>query len=493
MSPVMDGADDPSTPPEFRRNRNSQASSEDPTDTRKRVTGSARSSGSCTANHEDTPVFVGRALTRHEDENSAELRKENVHVKEMVEGLKEECHQLESFGEYWKYRYDHVVDVAIRPYAESKHLAFDEFTESSVNTIRRLLLDDALQTEDLHHHLHSMSLQIQDTRDELVASQIQCLSLEEQNITRQAELQDLVQNLGISQSETQKIHVQMRALQKEMLANVSKVQAVSDETFSRDFHALASSIRSLGRSVVPAQGVDVLEILQPSEFLEKVGKHQWNTRARKKAYVEAWIWCALISYVFLNPFTFFGKIAKNLDVAWTCIFGEEHGEEWPDPSPDSEAWRLNTVKNLLKQIGRETVAEGQTGGKNWHANRVIGDLQESVLEMRAATVNTIKGNLEAISPKADLVQISDIVNQASTLAMNLSLQRCRLQVTYPDIGERFEPDGMSAVPDRNGHDIREGVVAFVVNPGLTKWGDANGNHLEEWYEIVPSLVQLEPC
>ena len=51
---------------------------------------------------------------------------------------------------------------------------------------------------------------------------------------------------------------------------------------------------------------------------------------------------------------------------------------------------------------------------------------------------------------------------------------------------------MTSVPDRDGDDINDGVVAFVVNPGLTKWGDARGEKLDERYDIVPCLVQLEP-
>jgi hypothetical protein len=50
---------------------------------------------------------------------------------------------------------------------------------------------------------------------------------------------------------------------------------------------------------------------------------------------------------------------------------------------------------------------------------------------------------------------------------------------------------MTSVPDRDCEDIEGGFVAFVVNPGLTKWGDARGLHLDQRNDIVPSLVQLE--
>jgi hypothetical protein len=34
-------------------------------------------------------------------------------------------------------------------------------------------------------------------------------------------------------------------------------------------------------------------------------------------------------------------------------------------------------------------------------------------------------------------------------------------------------------------------VAFIINPGLTKWGDANGRMLDQYNVIVLPLVQLE--
>lgn len=46
------------------------------------------------------------------------------------------------------------------------------------------------------------------------------------------------------------------------------------------------------------------------------------------------------------------------------------------------------------------------------------------------------------------------------------------------------------MPDLDGDDIDDGVVAFIVKPGLRKWGNAHGKMLDQYYDIVPSLVQL---
>jgi hypothetical protein len=47
-------------------------------------------------------------------------------------------------------------------------------------------------------------------------------------------------------------------------------------------------------------------------------------------------------------------------------------------------------------------------------------------------------------------------------------------------------------PDPDGNNVEVGTVAFVVHPGLTKWVDTHRKKLEHRYDIVPSLVQLEP-
>jgi hypothetical protein len=73
--------------------------------------------------------------------------------------------------------------------------------------------------------------------------------------------------------------------------------------------------------------------------------------------------------------------------------------------------------------------------------------------------------------------------------MQMALQRSRLQVTVPKNGDRFSRAEMSAVNGDDEEEIEDGVVAFVINPGLTKWGDAHGKKLDQRYDIVRALVQ----
>jgi hypothetical protein len=47
------------------------------------------------------------------------------------------------------------------------------------------------------------------------------------------------------------------------------------------------------------------------------------------------------------------------------------------------------------------------------------------------------------------------------------------------------------MPPYGEDDVDNGIVAFVINPGLTKWGDVHGKAFDYRYDIVPARVQLE--
>ncbi|EUC40239.1 hypothetical protein COCMIDRAFT_109326, partial [Bipolaris oryzae ATCC 44560] len=305
-----------------------------------------------------------------------------------------------------------------------------------------------------------------------------------------ARLRESLQNLDISQDEAQGLRNQVQALQKELLAQVSKVEVVSDETLSRDFRILASLVKSLSRSIQPTQDSPMLHTLGFFVLVQDVAKHHWNTRARQKAYVEASIWSMLIDGLFHHPFEFCRPI-EVLNEDWRLIFAEEFFDDWPTPTPESESWRLTTVNTLISQIGRETTTTGQCHEDSQELSKKVRSLQKGVFKKRESVANTIRSHLTAIST-GDHSNIPGIVDQAFKLAFNMSMQPFRVQITWPDVGADFEADHMSSVPDRNGQDIRRGVVAFIVNPGLTRWGDAHGQNFEKRHEIVPSLVQLEP-
>jgi hypothetical protein len=63
---------------------------------------------------------------------------------------------------------------------------------------------------------------------------------------------------------------------------------------------------------------------------------------------------------------------------------------------------------------------------------------------------------------------------------------------WPQLDEEYSlgvTTGLVSIPDSE--EVPEGRVAFIVNPGLTKWGDAHGKCLDQRLDIVPALVFVE--
>jgi hypothetical protein len=75
----------------------------------------------------------------------------------------------------------------------------------------------------------------------------------------------------------------------------------------------------------------------------------------------------------------------------------------------------------------------------------------------------------------------------------MSPQRTRVRITYPVVGSGWDGSSMKLLEDPDDDDdvTENGVVSFVLNPGLTKWGDAHGKKLDQRCDIVKAKVKLE--
>ncbi|KAI4620109.1 hypothetical protein J4E80_004635 [Alternaria sp. BMP 0032] len=277
---------------------------------------------------------------------------------------------------------------------------------------------------------------------------------------------------------------QISSLQKELLGRVEKVQTASDDHFTQGFRVIASLVKTLSRTARAVSGVDVADALGTGCLQENVSYHHWNSRVRKKQFVEAWVWSVLVDNIFRTPFSIYGTDCEVLNTTWQNMFVTDHVNGWPTPTSLSENWRCATMESLLALVDRETITHGKV-------TEVTKQLEPAVIATRNKIQTIIESGLDKISSDPDLSQVGNIVNKAFALAAEMSLQKSRLQVTYPKVGEVFAAESMSYVPDPDGNDIDEGVVAFTVNPGLTKWGDTHGKNLDHRYDIVASLVQLE--
>jgi hypothetical protein len=286
-------------------------------------------------------------------------------------------------------------------------------------------------------------------------------------------------------AEVSSLTEQVRTLQKEMLAKVEKIHVASDEQFAQEFRVIASLIKSLSRTIRINETLDVVEILGYGPVLKDVSKHHWTGRAKKKCFVEAWIWSALIQLVFRTPFAILGKQCDSLYTDWQSMFMTGHCNGWPIPTSLSETWRYTTMESMLNLVDQEILTHGKE-------KDMPKSLEAAIIAKRKDVINGIGVRLAKVSTTPITgQQVSKIVDKAYAFAMQMALQRVRLQITYPKPGDKSNADTMSFLPDPEGDDIDGELVAFIVNPGLTKWGDAHGKNLDHRYDIVPSLVQLE--
>jgi hypothetical protein len=334
--------------------------------------------------------------------------------------------------------YNYILEYLVKPYAVKRRFEFRDLTDESIEKVIDPMLRDASQAKPLR-------------------------------------------------SEVQRLRTQVQELQHDMLAKVNKVDTISDDQFAKGFRSLASTIKSFTRSIRFVAQVNIIKVLESLVLLNNVAPHHWNGRVRKKTLTEAWIWSILICLVFKNPYTIFGEHCKALNGAWVQVYGAEHDHDWPSDSVQCEAWRVKTVEQLVKQTSQDTIAHGESGPSP-------EGLTASVIEIRTLVTTVIAGHFEMLSPGYKVSEVNLIVDKAFALAIRMSLQRSRFQVTYPAIGAEFKEEKMLSADDDNDDDegMGLGVVAFIINPGLTKWGDVHGEHYDHCCEIVPALVKVEP-
>jgi hypothetical protein len=326
-------------------------------------------------------------------------------------------------------RYCYVVKQFLLPYAKRKSLQFDDRTCENIDFVLKPLLQDASQAGTLR--------------------------------------------------------VQVQVLQQELLAKEKKLITMSDEQFAQEFHKLAALIKTMSRLICPYEGVNVCETLGPGILTSRVGCDHWSGRVGRKLFIEAWTWSILIWGVFRNPFAIFGMESEGIFFLWSSMFNTQDHRKWPQPSLPCENWRRTTMEQMVAIIDKDIFTRSKTKDSYLY-------LEQQVKYCRASVSGAIESGVALIGPMAQPLQVRQIVDQAFTLAMHMSLQQPRLQLTFPMVGDRFSETEMKSLL---GLDEEAGVgdkfVAAVVNPGLTKWGDVHGRNLDHRFDVVPALVQLQ--
>jgi len=450
-----------------------------------------------------------------------DVRRENEHAQTEVKYWMQKHEVISGLYEGVHAGYDFVVERLIKPYADRRNMRFNDTTFESINAVVVPLLHDALQTKTLRSELQTSQSEVQDAHDltrtlklDLQESQnkvhvlqeklhsarnVQTMHEDSKNTQREAQRSNSGLELAKGQLRTaqddllttktllRNSQVQVGALQKDMLSRVDQVKTVSDEQLAQDFRAIVSLVKTLSRSVRPLKDANIFEVLHARTMLNDVDNSQWNTRAQMKCYIEAWVWSVLLELVFCGPFTIFQNVGIALRQNWNYLFSTTGIADWPAPSTACEIWRCLTMQQLVDDVGENCIKNGQSATKHHDP----GVLESAVIEGRSKVANIIGECLMQISSTADFSRISFIIDKAYSLALQMSLQRCRLQITFPAVGSDFIEAEMHPVTDPDGDEVKRGAVAFIVNPGLTKWGDAHGRSFDERYDIVPALVQLE--
>jgi hypothetical protein len=150
-------------------------------------------------------------------------------------------------------------------------------------------------------------------------------------------------------------------------------------------------------------------------------------------------------------------------------------------------WRHITIEHLLHSTTCITFTEG------WPFPFENGnDFQKSVYGAKFTVFQQLYCIFEELETGYDVKRLEAIVHKAFTLAVGMFSQRCRLQTMWPEVGEKYlfgETTGLTSIPESE--ETLSGQVAFTVNRGLTKWGDAYGKRLDQRLDIVPALVFIE--
>jgi hypothetical protein len=459
----------------------------------------------------DATLTAQTLLARREEElqqqrdEVSRLRRESSKQKKTIDNVKRECAGLKKRRLWIGGRYDYIMANAVRPFASSRRMHFNETSDEAFSSIVNSLLEDAMATKDLRAEVSKLQKNVSDlqrTKDSLRNSQretAETKDLREQNQKLKKENQEVgrlrnqVQLLGLDAKNAINLRGQVQQLQRDALAKVEKVRAIPDNEFAQDFRTIVAMIKSLSRSVCPSNEVNIFLILDAGILLSEVPVERWDTRARKKCFIEAWLWSVLIELVFMTPFAIFSDDGDRISDVWSKMFDGEDARYWPTPSTQAESWRRATIEQMVALVGRTTITRGEDELSSLPLDKdATSGLQRNVLLARARVAEIITSRLSKLSPGTDISQVQKLIDRAFTLALEMSLQRSRLQVAHPAVGAIFNKQHMSPIPDRSGKDIEEGTVAFVVNPGMVKWGDAEGRNLECRYDIVASLVQLSP-
>ena len=160
----------------------------------------------------------------------------------------------------------------------------------------------------------------------------------------------------------------------------------------------------------------------------------------------------------------------------------------PNPTELSEKWKSFTAIRLSEKFA---LTNDTNASADADANlTTLPGYKTTLTELQSLLVPLSKG------PRYSWTEdLKKVITVAANLAVTMGNQRCRLALLVPVIGD-LEQGGKSDVGlvgklvnfDEPDDGVR-GSVAFVVVPGLRRWGDGFGMNLGEWVDLEGAHVR----
>ncbi|KAI9764967.1 MAG: hypothetical protein M1840_007889 [Geoglossum simile] len=285
-----------------------------------------------------------------------------------------------------------------------------------------------------------------------------------------------------SQLNTQKvISDKEKAALRKALTSGDRFQPMADQVLSSRFKDLILLVSKLAGEPFRHKEINGQRL---EEFGRQEGLQQWVPREGHRFVVENMIWGNLAAGCFRSPFGVLGGVGEEMGGMWSQLFrrGRSPGylqhqppiSECPPPDDLSERWRHTTLEALRRSLSSPT-----SQAKASHATHL------SIL------TKTLVTTLSSISLQDHTPDIQNIVNGASSLALDFGIQRYRLEIfgagenEEVEMGEMFED-----LNDLTWVKGARGRVLFVISPGLKRLGGTRGGSWEQGKVIIPAGVYL---
>ncbi|KAF2116265.1 hypothetical protein BDV96DRAFT_573671 [Lophiotrema nucula] len=289
-------------------------------------------------------------------------------------------------------------------------------------------------------------------------------------------------------------------------------QDYDDVSLKNDFMQLHTAVKTLAfhiRDFVQFPG-HMKGLTEISPLIQ--GTTSSHFRKHKLFLLEGAIWSFLLKTVFANPLEMFGSRAAHLAKEWTS----------PNTQACAELWRWSTVQALLRSAGLSK--DQLTGPSAANALQYVvknklslnrpfpadvikytDSIKEADTNSRQSLIDVQITLFKALQKTALTIgvglgkaekEIESVTVRAHVLAIKLASQLPRFELVHPSVGTIV--DDSTTRGDHPLHEkisacesIRVGHVIFTSRPGLRKWGNQNGDKLNESLDLAPSQVCIQ--